>query len=245
MLSFFKKRTPITTLFDEHFVDFHSHLLPGIDDGAKNMETSIALIKRMHSYGIKNFITTPHIMSGVYDNTPELILEKQQELQSHLKSIGLTNITLGAAAEYMLDAGFEKLLEEKKLLTLSDTKILVEMSYHSPPLNLYEQLFNIQMAGYQPILAHPERYAFYHRNKKEYTKLKEAGCLFQLNLLSLSTYYGKDVQKVAIHLLKEGLIDFAGSDTHHMRHLDALENINQPKIIELVKPVLKNNQSLM
>ena len=115
------------------------------------------------------------------------------------------------------------------------------MSYISAPINLYETIFAIQMAGYKPILAHPERYVFFHQHYKEYLKLKEVGCLFQLNLLSLSNYYGKDVTTIAKKLLKDNLIDFAGSDTHHDRHLNYLEGIKNPTLLKLLKPVLENN----
>jgi len=246
MRSFFNNpKKSITALFPENFVDIHNHLIPGIDDGAKSLDESVTLIKRMHNYGIKNFICTPHIMSVLYENTPEIINEKLSILQHHLSNIGLSDIKISAAAEYMLDDNFETLLKEKKLLPLKDNMILVELSYLNPPLNLYEVIFNIQIAGYKPVLAHPERYSFFHKNYNEYLKLKEAGCLFQLNLLSLSNYYGKETKKIALKLLEDKLIDFAGSDTHHEKHLNALETINNPAIIKLITPVLKNNSLLL
>ncbi|WP_245857046.1 tyrosine-protein phosphatase [Lutibacter flavus] len=227
------------------FVDIHSHLLPNIDDGSKSFEESASLIKRLNSYGIKNFVATPHIMDGVWNNTSSIIQTKLYELTDYLNKQGIKDIQIRAAAEYMLDSNFEKLLYSEKLLTIKDQFILVEFSYINPPINLKEILFNIQIAGYQPILAHPERYSFFHTNYKEYSKLKEAGCLFQLNLLSLSSYYGSNVNRIAKQLLKDNLIDFAGTDTHHHRHLNALETINNPKLINLIKPVLENNAKLL
>ncbi|SDX93426.1 Tyrosine-protein phosphatase YwqE [Lutibacter oricola] len=246
MLSLFKRsRTALTASFPENFVDIHSHILPGIDDGAKTLEDSIKLIKKMHSYGISNFRATPHIMEDVWENTPEIIQQKLQEVKTAILKEQLTGITIKAAAEYMLDANFEKLLNEKKLLTLKDNYLLIEMSYLNPPVNLYDILFKIQVAGYQPILAHPERYNFLHSNFNEYHKLKNAGCLFQLNLLSLSNYYGKSVHHIAIQLLEQQLIDFVGTDTHHQRHLEQLEKINKKKVLRLVTPLLKNNSKLL
>jgi len=245
MFSFLKKnKNNLTNLFSEDFVDIHSHLLPGIDDGAKNLDESVALIERMRSYGIKNIVTTPHIMESVWDNTPAIINGKLNELNAHLKSIGINDFKIKAAAEYLLDSHFNKLLNTEKLLTIKDTYLLVEISYMNAPLNLYEILFNIQIAGYKPILAHPERYLLFHENFKEYTKLKEAGCLFQLNLLSLSNYYGKHVKKVAQKLLEEKQYDFVGSDTHNLRHLDFMEKINDAKLLKLVTPILENNKLL-
>jgi len=243
MLNFFKtKKTPLTEIFPDNFIDIHSHLLPGIDDGAKNMSDSIMLIKRMQKFGIKNFICTPHIMEGLWENSTEDILNKLAELKQELAQHNITDITINAAAEYMLDTAFNNLLKKGNLLTLKDSYILVEMSYLGPPINIYETLFSIQVAGYIPVLAHPERYLYLHQNYSEYQKLKDAGCLFQLNLLSLSNYYGKSVQQTALKLLKDSFINFVGTDTHNNAHLSYLENINNPKIIKLIQPILKNNE---
>jgi tyrosine-protein phosphatase YwqE len=164
------------------------------------------------------------------------------EFNNFLKKVNFTQIQLKLAAEYMLDSNFNTLLKNEKLLTLKDSYLLIEMSYLNAPLNLYETLFAIQIAGYKPILAHPERYAFYHNNYAEYIKLKEAGCLFQLNLLSLTNYYGKEVTTIAKKLLKDNLIDFVGTDTHHDRHLNHLERINSTAILKQLTPILKNNE---
>jgi len=141
----------------------------------------------------------------------------------------------------MLDANFDHLLKTEKLRTLKENYILVELSFISPPVNLYETLFNIQIAGYKPVLAHPERYSYFHSSMEEYLKLKAAGCLFQMNLLSLSNYYGTKVHSVAIDLLKQQLIDFTGTDTHNQQQLDFLENIGSTKTIKLIQPILGAN----
>lgn len=245
MFSFFKKKSVVSLQFPTNFVDIHSHLLPNIDDGSKSFEESVELIKRLQSYGITNFVTTPHIIDGIWNNTSEIIKTKLFELNDYLLKEGIIDIKIRAAAEYMLDSNFEKLLETEKLLTIKDQFILVEFSYINPPINLKEILFKIQIAGYQPILAHPERYSFFHKNYNEYFNLKDAGCFFQINLLSLSNYYGTEVNKIAKRLLKDNLVDFAGTDTHHHRHLDALETINSPKLIKLINPVLENNAKLL
>ena len=242
MFNFFKnKKTSITAHFPSDFVDIHSHILPAVDDGSKSNEESLALLKRMHSYGINNLILTPHIMESVWENSSFSLKNSFNKFNDYLKKVNFTEVHLQLAAEYMLDTNFNKLLKTEKLLTIKDSYLLVEMSYLSAPINLYETLFAIQIAGYKPILAHPERYAFYHNNYQEYFKLKEAGCLFQLNLLSLSNYYGKEVAHIAKKLLKDHLIDFAGSDTHHDRHLNYLERIHTPSLIKLIQPVLDNN----
>ncbi|WP_159950378.1 tyrosine-protein phosphatase [Polaribacter septentrionalilitoris] len=238
---FKKKEIPLSDFFPEGFVDIHSHLLPGIDDGAKDLDNSIELILKMRAYGIKNFITTPHVLGDVYPNTSETILEKLNLVQKELEFRQINDVTIHAAAEYMMDEQFSKLLEKDDILTLQDNLILVEMSYFSAPYNLFDVLFEIQLKGYKPVLAHPERYVFYHNSFDHFYKLKKAGCLFQLNLLSLTEQYGKSVQKVANKLIKENVYDFVGSDTHHENHLHLLKTIATKKNILQIQHLLKNN----
>ena len=238
---FFKKKILFSAMFTDQFVDIHSHLLPGIDDGAKNLEQSILLIEQLRAIGIKQFITTPHILGEVYPNTPEIIKERLQLVKKELLKRGINDVNIEAAAEYMLDDRFYKLLQERNLLTLKDNYLLVECSFFNPPINLREILFEIQLAGYRPILAHPERYVFWHKNYEMFETLKSAGCLFQLNLLSLTKHYGKEVYKTSEYLIKKGMIDFVGTDTHHIHHIELLQQEGDAKIIELLLPVAKRN----
>lgn len=243
MLHYFKKKKKSSPFFPENYIDIHSHIIPGIDDGAKSVEESIALLQKMNELGIQNFVCTPHVMESVWENSSQKITSQFSELEQHLKNSNLKHLSVRFAAEYMLDQNFQQLLENKDILPIKDNYILVEMSYLNPPINLYEMLFDIQIAGYQPILAHPERYKFLHSTFNEYQKLKDAGCLFQLNLLSLSSYYGKDVNKIAIELLKKNMIDVASSDAHHQKHLATLEEITKnSKLHKLVQHVLENNK---
>ena len=241
MFLFKEKMISLSEIFNDTFVDIHSHLLPGIDDGAKNIEDSISLISKMYSYGIKNFITTPHVLGDVYPNSTQVILEKLDEVKKALSDRGYTDITINAAAEYMMDEQFVARLEKNDILTLKDNMILVEMSYFNAPINLYEILFEIQLKGYKPVLAHPERYNFYHNDFQNYYKLKKAGCLFQLNLLSLTEQYGTSVKKTAERLIKENLYDFVGTDTHHKNHLRLLEKIGTKKTKNKILNLVENN----
>ena len=245
MFFFKSKEIPLNEFFPEGFIDIHSHLLPGIDDGAKDLNDSIALIEKMASYGIKNFITTPHVLGDLYPNTPEIIKGKLEEVQNELKKRNLADISITAAAEYMMDEQFSVILEEGNILTLKDNLVLVEMSYFRPPNNLYDILFQLGLKGYKPVLAHPERYNSYHKNFKEFTKLKRAGCLFQLNLLSLTNNYGREVQKTSEHLLKENMYDFVGTDTHHQNHLQLLKTIATKKNVSKIETLLHNNKKFI
>lgn len=242
MLFLKKKKIPLTEFFPNNFVDIHSHLLPGIDDGAKDLNQSIALIKKMRSFGIKNLITTPHVLGDVYPNSSQTIKDKLLVVQNELKSQNLNDVSIHAAAEYMMDEQFSILLENDDILPIKDNYILVEMSYFNAPFNLYEIIFEIQLKGYKPILAHPERYNFYHTDFENYYKLKKAGCLFQLNLLSLTQQYGKNVQKVSDQLLQENMYDFVGTDTHHNNHLELLKQIGLEKTRKKVAHLLENNK---
>lgn len=242
MIHFFKQNKPfLKDLIPNNFVDIHSHLLPGIDDGASNIDETIMLINGMAEIGIHKFITTPHIMSDVWKNTSEQINTNLKETISELNKSN-TNIYLKAAAEYMIDSEFWELFKREPLLCLKDNLVLVEISYLSPPIKLYDIIFELQVAGYQPILAHPERYNFYHEaSLNNYKELKKAGCLFQLNMLSTTGYYGERVAKTADLLLKNGLIDFVGSDVHHKRHLEFMNKKIVLKNHEYLGSIFQNN----
>lgn len=242
---FFKRKRPLSDLFSENFVDLHSHLLPGIDDGAKTVAHSVQLIRELHELGIKNFITTPHVMGEVYPNTPEIIQHTLLTVQSELKVAGLTAINIQAAAEYLLDDRFSALLQKRELLTIHKSMVLVELSYFNPPLNLKELLFELQLAGYTPLLAHPERYVFWHRTPSVFEELKTAGCKFQLNLLSLTKHYGEAVYKASVYLLKNNMVDYVGTDVHHSHHIKLLQHKIDAKLLALLVPVVERNSQLL
>jgi protein-tyrosine phosphatase len=204
--------------------DMHSHLLPGIDDGSPDMETSLKLIKGMVEMGYTRLVTTPHIMWDMYKNTSDNILAKLELLREAVKAEGL-QVEINAAAEYFLDDHVHGLVKNNiPLLTISGNMVLVEFSLAYPSHSLKDILFDMQMQNYQPVIAHPERYIYLEKNKDFYEELKDIGCLFQLNLLSLSGYYGKSPQVLADHLIKKGYYDLIGTDLHGFRHLEALTN---------------------
>ena len=219
--SFFKKQKTVIPDLSFLSVDMHSHLLPGIDDGLKTVEDTVAFVKELHSLGYKKLICTPHILSGVHNNTPETINEALGIARKALAEAEVP-VVLEAAAEYMIDDEFEKLLKsDTKLLTFGQNYLLVEMSYLAEPFNLKEVLFELQMRGYKLILAHPERYGFMHGNFKDYEGFRDRGILFQMNILSMSGYYGKEIKKVCEKLIDANMIEFLGTDMHHQNHLNA------------------------
>lgn len=241
LLHFLNRKPFLKDLIPDNHLDFHSHLLPGIDDGAKTIADTINLVTDLQKMGITQIITTPHVMKNVWDNTRERIEKKHAQTAQTLQEKGI-QLPFRAAAEYLMDGNFTELFQSQPLLTLKDNYVLVEMSYINPPIQLYEIIFDLQVAGYKPVLAHPERYLFYHSNFSEYQKLKHAGCLLQLNLLSVIGYYGAPVAETARQLLKKGLIDFAGSDVHHQNHLGGFSRRILFKDPAPVREALANNQ---
>lgn len=204
----------------------HSHILPGIDDGARDIAGSLELLNGMYDLGIRKVVATPHIIADLYRNDAATINTALDKVKEAVAIAGL-EMEISAAAEYMLDDYFVSLLRSgSPLLKLHDNIILTEQSYASPNDNLQEIAFEIMTNGYLPIMAHPERYFYYHNQYDAYDRLKDLGFLFQVNLLSLTGYYGKPVAKVAKFLFEEGMVDFVGTDMHHTKHLSTLkENV--------------------
>ncbi len=220
----------------------HAHILPGIDDGAVDTETSLMLIRGLIDLGYKRLYATPHVMADLYPNTRDLILKKRDELFQAIDHAGIVLDCFGAAAEYMLDENFMALIGKEPLLTLPGNRVLVEMSSYQPSPALHQVLFDLQMKGYKPVLAHPERYRYYH-SAEDFENLKQLGCEFQTNILSLTGHYNKAIQAAARILLKNKLIDFLGTDLHHARHLENLRNaLSHKSVIEATSHNLKNRE---
>lgn len=238
MFSFFTKKH---FLIDQlsGFIDIHNHILPGIDDGAKNVTESIELIKSFGEFGVHNFICTPHIMENYYPNDPTTISRSLSLLKNELKLQGLDQVKITAAAEHMIDSGFEKLVENKKVMPLGANYLLIEMSYLQPSINFDEALEILKEKGYFPILAHPERYVYFHNKPGAYKKLKEKGLLFQSNILSFTNFYGKEVWKEGLNLLEEKEINFVGTDVHNLKQLNFLKEIRiKSNQLNMIQPII-------
>ncbi len=229
LLSLFKKKIQPDLSFIA--VDMHSHLLPGIDDGLQDIEKTISFMQDLHAVGYKKFICTPHILNGVHNNSPETILPVLDNVRALLKERNIP-ILVEAAAEYMVDDSFEELVKsDRPLLTFGRNNILIEMSYMAPSPNLYQVIFDLKMKGLNPILAHPERYNYYHMDFEKYIEIKGRDIFFQVNLLSLSGYYGKQVKKTAEKLIEKGMVEFIGTDMHHDNHLMAFKQLTSSKYL--------------
>jgi len=219
MFDFFKRTREPQPLF--YHTDVHCHIVPGIDDGSPDAATSVELVGRMSQWGITRIVASPHVTYGTFPNTRETIGAAMQELKS--LAAGRPGLpTVEHWAEYRIDDLLLKHLEEGREMTHGGF-ILIENSFIQEPWNLDNLVFELQVRGLRPVLAHPERYQYYYNNKKRYRALHDAGLLFQCNLLSLAGAYGGAEKSVAEHLIGEGMVDFLGSDLHRASHADAID----------------------
>ncbi len=222
MFKFFGKRSSPKTL--PFKVDLHSHLLPGLDDGVKSVEETIYILKVLKALGYEKVITTPHVMSDHYPNTEEDIMIRLAEVNSIVRKHQI-GIQMEAAAEYFLDEHLNnRLVKGEKLLTFHDKYLLFETAFINKPAFLEEAVFNMNTNGYQPVLAHPERYIYLQSNTSLVEQLKNMNVLFQVNLLSLFGYYSNDVKKNARNLIKMNSVDLIGTDCHSALQADEMTN---------------------
>ncbi len=222
LISLFSPGSRVTQL--PYPVDFHSHLIPGLDDGVKSVDDTVSILSFFEQLGIKRCITTPHIMAYAYPNTSDTIRSGIESLTSQLP---LTP-GLEAAAEYYLDETFIPLLDQPgALMTFDDRYLLFETNFVSEPLNLNEVIFNMTVAGYRPVLAHPERYAYMTVERAE--DIRNRGVLLQLNLLSLIGFYGRPAENMARQLIERSMIDAVGSDAHNIAQAHLLLDVMQTR----------------
>ncbi len=223
-------------------VDVHAHILPQLDDGATDVEQSVAIIKSMYAMGYRKIIATPHIMSGYYNNAPEDILQALYVLKSVLKRRNI-EMEVEAAAEYYLEDELFRLIERNEILSFGGDKkyLLFEASFVTRPSYILESVIKIKQAGYTPVLAHPERYI--NLNDIEIlNRLAFNGVLFQINIGSLSGYYSKQTQEFAEMLVKNKLVAFFGTDVHNEAQLDSIKAAYElPFFQTAIKQNLLNN----
>ncbi|ADB42378.1 tyrosine-protein phosphatase [Spirosoma linguale] len=225
-------------------VDMHSHLLPNVDDGVSSPEETLACLQQMAAWGIQRVITTPHVSRDWYPNSSDMLRAGQLELQELADSHGLA-LQIDVAAEYMLDEFFPDLLDKNDLMTFGKERyVLIETGWAAAPQQLEDVLFRLQTKGYMPVLAHPERYTYYHADEAALARLHEIGCLFQLNWLSLTGRYGRKVRTQAQRILHNNWVDFIGSDLHRAEDLDALASLFTLPEYELLRSQPLRNESL-
>jgi protein-tyrosine phosphatase len=223
-------------------VDMHSHLIPGIDDGAATIENSIEMLRAFKELGYSKIITTPHIKTGSFENTSDIILNGAKEVKKAIQVHNL-DIEFEAAAEYYFDYSFLEKIEANDILSFSNRHVLVEYSFHQRPMGYKEMIFALQLKKYIPIIAHYERYPYYHGGFANAEKLRDRGAKIQVNLLSLFGHYGPQIQKQAELLIKNKQVDLVGTDCHRLEHLQLLKaNAKNPLLHSLKDLNLLNSQ---
>ena len=202
------------------FTDWHCHILPGVDDGVQTMEEALAILAQYEEWGVRQVWLTPHIMEDI-PNTTDSLRERFEELKKAYEG----RIELHLAAENMMDNLFEERLEKNDLLPIGPKgdHLLVETSYFNPPMHLYDILLAVREAGYQPILAHPERYVY--MEMRDYERLHGLGIKFQLNLFSQTGRYGKHVIKKMEQLQQRHYYSYVGTDLHRIAMLGDVEQL--------------------
>jgi Capsular polysaccharide biosynthesis protein len=246
-LFFFSKKREIAFPIGRYLrADIHSHILPGVDDGAADVASSLQLLQGMHTLGFETVIGTPHVMVDLHRNNQQTIQNAFAKLKAATSGHGRLP-TLYYAAEHMLDEGFAALLAENRIIPYGNSSyVLVETPYLHRPLNLEHLSFQLATAGYKPILAHPERYHYLFNKPDEYEKLKELGFAFQLNALSLRGYYGKPEKEAAQWLVDQALVDYIATDVHHDRHMKHLKNYVIPqKVADQLENLTIHNEELV
>ncbi len=230
-----KEETPSALVdFTEMVVDFHNHVLPGIDDGAKSIEDSVAMLKNFAELGFKKIIASPHSMADGYINSTEKILKARDAVREAAINAGVT-IQFDAAAEYYMDELFMEKIEKRDLLTVGKNYVLMELSYLSKPTNTQDAIYKLQVAGYNLILAHPERYPYYHEDSFEhYKEFKNRGVYFQINLGSLVGKYGGGAKYTAEKMIDENMVEFVGSDLHTLAQFQMLRDCLKQKHLEKI-----------
>lgn len=227
-------------------VEFHNHVLPGIDDGAKTLDESILMLRQFEALGFRKVVATPHSMGEGYVNPTEVILQLRDEVREAIRKNAI-QIEFDAAAEYYFDEAFVERVGKKDLLTVGKNFVLMELNFSNRPNNLQEIIYKLQVSGYKLILAHPERYSFYYDKEFEsYQSLKDRGVYFQLNLGSLIGKYGEPARFTAEKMIDMEMVEFVGSDMHTPNQLEMMQKcLKEKHLSKLLASGKLLNQTLL
>ena len=234
MLSFFKKKYEPRPIFAPLGTDMHCHLVPKVDDGSKCVEESIECLQTLKAVGYNKVIITPHFQHPRFPNDEEDIKRRYEELKKQATDEGVEIELVGIGGEYRIDSGFAKRLESPKFLKVGGKYVLVEFSLHQQMMGSDELIFDLQMKGYEVILAHPERYPYLNVNGMRMEQLKNQGVYFQINSLSLGGFYGEEAKQRAFEMLERGWVEFIGTDTHNTMYAQALRDLTHNRKVQKV-----------
>lgn len=214
----------------------HNHLVPGVDDGSRSLDETIECLQIMYNCGYRRAYITPHYQTPRFPNTEDDIAKRFNTLKKELKEHDCPMELLGVAGEYRVDDSFAKRIENSCFSKVADKYVLVELSLHQPRMGVEETIFDLSMKGFDVILAHPERYPYYSRSSEILERLKEQGVLFQINVLSLSGFYGEVAMRKAYDYVNAGWVELIGTDMHNPMYAQALiDASNNRKVQKLIE----------
>ena len=234
MLNLFKKKYDPRPIFAPLGTDMHCHLIPRVDDGSKCIEESIECLQTLQAVGFNKVIITPHFQYPRFPNDEDDIRHRYEEVKQQAKEQGVEIELRGIGGEYRIDSGFQARLDNPRFLKIGDKYVLVEFSLHQQMMGSDEMIFDLQMKGYDVILAHPERYPYMNINGMRMEQLKNQGVFFQINALSLGGFYGDDAKQRAYDMLERGWVEFMGTDTHNTMYAQALRDLSNNRKVEKV-----------
>lgn len=232
--SLFKKNNTPRPIFAALGTDMHCHLVPQVDDGSKCIEESIECLRTMHNVGYKKVIITPHFQHPRFPNDEDDITRRYKEVKKAAAEAGVEIEIAGVGGEYRIDSGFAKRLENPRFLQVGGKYVLVELSLHQQMMGCDELIFDMQMKGYEVILAHPERYPYLSVGSTRMEQLKNQGVYFQVNVLSLGGFYGEEAKRRAFSMLDMDIVEFLGTDTHNVLYAQALNDLSRNRKVEKV-----------
>jgi tyrosine-protein phosphatase YwqE len=218
--------------------DMHCHIMPGVDHGSQSVEESIEMLKAEMAMGISRVILTSHTTAETFENTPETLAEGYEILKQAVEEEGL-NIELHYSSEYRIDEYWDQLYSEGRIVPMPGKFLMLENSFVQELISIDELMFDLSSKGYKPILAHPERYSYYHQRRTRYQKLHSMGVKFQVNLLSLAGYFGGGARENAYWLLEHNLVDMLGSDMHSVEHAQIIQHYLNSKEWAKLQPRLE------
>ena len=234
MFSFFKRKYEPRPIFAALGTDMHCHLVPKVDDGSKCVEESVECLNTLKSVGYNKVIITPHFQTPRFENDEDDIRRRYDELKKQAIEAGVEIEMAGVGGEYRIDSGFQKRLDNPRFLQVGGKYVLVEFSLHQQMMGCDEMIFDMQMKGYEVILAHPERYPYLNVHGTRMEQLKNQGVYFQTNVLSLGGFYGEEAKKRAYQMIERGWVEFMGTDTHNTMYAQALVDLSHDRKVEKI-----------
>ena len=228
----FKKKYTPRPIFAALGTDMHCHLIPQVDDGSKCTEESIECLQTLTAVGYKKVYITPHFQHPRFPNDEDDIVRRYGDLLKAAREAGVEIEIAGIAGEYRIDSGFAPRLQNPRFLKVADKYVLVEFSLHQQMMGCDEMIFDMQMKGYEVILAHPERYPYLNIDGKRFEQLMNQGVYMQCNVLSLGGFYGDEAKRRALTMIERGWVSFLGTDTHNALYCQALRDLSCNRKIE-------------